>query len=209
MQNRSSSSSRRALEQKTEELSQANRRLTLLTSVTNSLMLADMPRDHLKAMFATVAAEIGAKYYLNYSYDEAKPGYLTLESSAGLEPSQQVDFSRIEIGRSVFGRVAASRRPLVIENVDLRDDEPTALLRKLGATAYLGLPLWRTDICSARSASLRPASPDFQKPTWTAESAGRSMRGDARPRSSAREFAQERGAIPHGSRGRPRGHLGN
>jgi PAS domain S-box-containing protein len=133
--------SRRALERKTEELVQANRRLTLLTGVTNSLMLADMPRDHLKATFATVAAEIGAKYYFNYSYDEAKPGFLTLESSAGLEPSQQVDFQRVEIGRSIFGRVAASRRPLVIENVDLSDDEAISPLRKLGATAFLGVPL--------------------------------------------------------------------
>ena len=133
--------SRRALEQKNEELAQANRRLTLLTSVTNSLMLADMPQDHLKATFSTVATEIGAKYYFNYSYDEAKPGFLTLESSAGLEPSQEVDFRQIEIGRSIFGRVAVSRRPLVIESVDLDDDEPTAPLRKLGATAYLGVPL--------------------------------------------------------------------
>jgi PAS domain S-box-containing protein len=133
--------SRRALEQKTEELIQANRRLTLLTSVTNSLMLADVPQDHLKATFATVAAQIGAKYHFNYSYDEAKPGFLTLESSAGLEPSQETDFHRIEIGRSILGRVAAHRRPLVIENVDLCDDEPTASLRKLGATAYVGVPL--------------------------------------------------------------------
>jgi PAS domain S-box-containing protein len=133
--------SRQALEQKTEELSQANRRLTLLTSVTNSLMLADMPQDRLKSTFATVAAEIGAKYYFNYSYDEAKPAFLTLESSAGLEPSHQADFHRVEIGRSIFGRVAASRRPLVIENVDSSDDEPTAPLRKLGVTAFVGVPL--------------------------------------------------------------------
>jgi PAS domain S-box-containing protein len=133
--------SRAALEQKTEELIQANRRLTLLTSVANSLMLGDAPQDHLKATFAKVAAEIGAKYYFNYSYDEAKPGLLTLESSGGLERSQEVDFHRIEIERSIFGRVAADRRPLVIENVDLSDDEPTAPLRDLGATAYVGVPL--------------------------------------------------------------------
>ena len=36
--------SKQALEQKTEELTRANRRLTLLTRVANNLMLADMPR---------------------------------------------------------------------------------------------------------------------------------------------------------------------
>ena len=75
--------SKQALEQKTEELTRANRRLTLLTRVANNLMLADMPRQHLKATFATVAAEIGANYFFNYSFDEAKPELLTLESSGG------------------------------------------------------------------------------------------------------------------------------
>jgi PAS domain S-box-containing protein len=133
--------SKQALEQKTEELTRAKRRLTLLTRVANNLMLADMPRQHLKATFATVAAEIGANYFFNYSFDEAKPELLTLESSGGLEPSQEADFRRIEIGRSVCGRVAESRRPLVVDNIHLRDDEPTAPLRRLGARAYMGVPL--------------------------------------------------------------------
>ena len=133
--------SKQALEQKTEELTRAKRRLTLLTRVANNLMLADMPRHHLKATFATVAAEIGANYFFNYSFDEAKPELLTLESSGGLEPSQEADFRRIEIGRSVCGRVAESRRPLVVENIHLLDDELTAPLRRLGAHAYMGVPL--------------------------------------------------------------------
>lgn len=133
--------SKQALEQKTEELTRVNRRLTLLTRVANNLMLADMPRQHLKATFATVAAEIGANYFFNYNFDEAKPELLTLESSGGLEPSQETDFRRIEIGRSVCGRVAELRRPLVVENIHLRDDEPTAPLRRLGARAYVGVPL--------------------------------------------------------------------
>jgi len=133
--------SKQALEQKTEELIRANRRLTLLTRIANSFMLADSPQRNLKATFATVAAEIGAEYYFNFSFDETKPDFLTLESSGGLEPSQEIDFRRIEIGWFVCGRVAASRRPLVIENVHSSDDEPTAPLRMLGARAYAGVPL--------------------------------------------------------------------
>ena len=70
--------SKQALEQKTEELTRANRRLTLLTRVANNFMLADRPHEHLKAAFAMAAAEIGANYYFNYSFDDGKPGLLTL-----------------------------------------------------------------------------------------------------------------------------------
>ena len=133
--------SKQALERKTDELIQANRRLTLLTRVMNGFMLADRPKEHLSATLATVATEIAAKYYFNYSFDEAKPDFLELESSGGLAPAQEVDFRRIEIGRSACGKVAGSRRPLVIADVHLRDDEPTALLRMLEAKAYVGMPL--------------------------------------------------------------------
>ena len=64
--------SKQALEQKTEELTRTNRRLTLLTRVANNFMLADGRGEHLKAAFATAAAEIGANYYFNYSFDDGE-----------------------------------------------------------------------------------------------------------------------------------------
>jgi glutamate racemase len=54
--------SKEALEQKTEELVQANRRLTLLTRTANTLLLANTPHEHLKPAFDVAAEEIGARY---------------------------------------------------------------------------------------------------------------------------------------------------
>ena len=38
-------------------------------------------------------------------------------------------------------RVVTTREAVIVENILLRDDEPTAELRALGANAYVGYPL--------------------------------------------------------------------
>ena len=85
-------------EQKTEELSRVNRRLSLLNRVANRLILAETPREQLKAVFQDVAAEIGAKFYFHYSVDENNLDALTLEISGGLEPPQERPFGSRPIG---------------------------------------------------------------------------------------------------------------
>ena len=75
-----SSRSKEALERKTEELAQANRRLILLNQVANSLILGEMPQEQLKAAFDAVAQELGAEYYFNYRIDEKDPDILILGS---------------------------------------------------------------------------------------------------------------------------------
>ena len=59
-----------ALERKTEELAQANRRSTLLNRVANSLILGNASQEQLKSAFDAVAGELGAKVYFNYRVDE-------------------------------------------------------------------------------------------------------------------------------------------
>jgi PAS domain S-box-containing protein len=133
--------SKEALERKTGELLQSNRRLALMAQVANSLILADAPEDQLKAAFEAAAAEIGAEAYFNYRVDPREPGLLTLESSSGLEPTQERTLRQIHAGNFPSGLVATSRRPLAFDNVHRRGDELTASLRALGVKAYVGLPL--------------------------------------------------------------------
>jgi PAS domain S-box-containing protein len=133
--------SKESLERKTEELTRANRRLALMAQVANNLILSEAPPDHLKAAFHAIAAEIGADYYFNYRVDPNEPGILDLESSRGLDPEQQRSFRRIDCGKFPSGLVATSRRPVIFEDVQGRDDELTAFLRALGVKAYAGLPL--------------------------------------------------------------------
>ena len=133
--------SKQALERKTEELTRANRKLKLLKGVADGFMLDACSEERLKATFAAVAEEIGATYYFNHSFDDAKPDVLTLESAGGLEPLQEIAFRRIETARSLSGRIIVSRRPLVIDDLQSQDDENSAPLRLLGARAYAGMPL--------------------------------------------------------------------
>jgi PAS domain S-box-containing protein len=130
-----------ALERKTEELVQSNRRLALMAQVANNLILADEPQDHLKAAFTAAAAEIGADSYFHYSLDPNEPDILVLESSSGLDRAQKYALQRIRSENFPSGLVAISRRPVIFGNVHRRRDELTASLRGLGVKAYVGLPL--------------------------------------------------------------------
>ncbi len=133
--------SKQALERKTEELLQANGRLTLLARVAGDLILTDAPKEQLKAAFDTIAAEIGAEYYFNYNVVDGLPNALVLASSRGLDPRQEGMFRQVARALSLCGEVAESRRPLVLESAQLRDHDRAATLRALGVKSYVGLPL--------------------------------------------------------------------
>ncbi len=72
--------SNESLERRSAELVQANRRLSLLTRLANSFILAEPPRDRLGSAFQSVASEIGARFYFNYGLDADASTTLTLKS---------------------------------------------------------------------------------------------------------------------------------
>jgi PAS domain S-box-containing protein len=133
--------SNETLKQRSAELIQANRRLTLLTHVANSFILAEAPHESLQSAFNAVAGEIGARFYFNYELDSDASRTLTLKSSGGLGDAEESVFRRVPVGSSLCGLVAESREPVIAGDIQLRDDEMAASLKRLGVTAYVGLPL--------------------------------------------------------------------
>jgi PAS domain S-box-containing protein len=133
--------SKQALERKTEELLQANGRLTLLARVAGDLILADAPKEHLKAAFDSIAAEMEAEYYFHYNVADSAPNALLLVSSQGLHPRQEGALRQVARALSLCGQVAESRRPLVLESAQLHDHDRAATLRSLGVESYVGVPL--------------------------------------------------------------------
>ena len=86
------------LKQRSAELIQANRRLTLLTHVANSFILAEAPQESLQSAFKAVAGEIGARFYFNYELDGDASGTLALRSSGGLGDAEESAFRRVPVG---------------------------------------------------------------------------------------------------------------
>ena len=131
-------------ERSAEDLAQAKRRLILLNEVATGLMRSDAPREALKEAFVAVAREIGARYFLFYRVDDDEPGHLILEAAGGLEGGVEAA-SRIRIGENTSGGVAQRRAPLILENVNQRDDARSARLRARGVRAYAAFPLVARD----------------------------------------------------------------
>ena len=134
--------SKQALERKTEELLQANGRLSLLARVAGDLILADAPKERLTAAFDSIATAIGAEIYLNYNVADSAPNALVLESSRGLDPRQEGSFRQVARALSLCGEVADKRRPLILERAELDERERAASLRALDVQCYVGVPLW-------------------------------------------------------------------
>ncbi len=130
-----------ALQEKTEELAHLSRRLDLLTRVANSLILGDDPDGYLTTAFNAVAAEVGAEFFFNYHIDESDPLTLRLRASGGLDPAQQRAFRQIKLGQFLCGRVAQSRSPLIVDDIQRNDDAATAGVKAMGIQAYAGFPL--------------------------------------------------------------------
>ena len=85
--------SNEALERRSAELVQANRRLTLLTRMATSFILAEPPRESLRSAFQAVASEIGARFYFNYELDGEASMTLTLKSSGGSDKRTRPSFA--------------------------------------------------------------------------------------------------------------------
>lgn len=124
-----------------DDLIRSNRRLSLLSQVSNSFIVGDNPRQELSASFDVVADELGADFYFNYRTDDLYPGTLFLDSSRGPPPNETHPLSPILFGQYLCGQVAQTRRPLIVENIDTLEDDATSQVRSMGMKAYACLPL--------------------------------------------------------------------
>lgn len=130
-----------ALQGRSAELFQANRRLKLVMDVATNFLLAELPRESLASAFQAVAREINAQFHFNYEFDGDALKTLILKSSGGLGEGDEAGFRRVRVGASLCGLVAESREPVIAGDIQLRNDEMASSLKRLGVTAYIGFPL--------------------------------------------------------------------
>lgn len=124
-----------------DKLTARNSRLNLLARIASELILDKTPEERLEAVSTSIAQETGSEYYLNYLVDADLPTQLLLAASLGLNEEQQETFSKLQFGENLCGAVAATREPVVLENIDQLTDLSCSGIQSLGGRSYAGFPL--------------------------------------------------------------------
>lgn len=123
-----------------EFLQRRNKQLDLLARVSQLLILGSHSETELlHAVFSQVARTIGAEMYFNYQpYDDVS---MRLNTWEGLTDDEYARFETMRYGELLCGRVAVSRRPLIIEDIAHNAVEGSEAVRAAGYGAYVGVPL--------------------------------------------------------------------
>ncbi len=133
-----------ALRKSVEQLGHRNEQLTLLARVAQILFFSNKTEDELvTAVFDEVAAAIGAEMYFNYQPDDDVS--MRLCNWGGLTDDEQTLFETMRYGELLCGRVAATRKPIVVEDIAHTDAEGSETVKAAGYGAYAGFPLQSSD----------------------------------------------------------------
>lgn len=123
-----------------EGLRRRNAQLDLLARVSQFLIFnRHSEQETLTTVFSEVAAAIGAEMYLHYQpYDAVS---MRLCNWGGLTGDERTIFDTMRYGEQLCGRVAAWRKPIVIEDVAHTEHEGSEQVRAAGYGEYAGFPL--------------------------------------------------------------------
>ncbi len=114
--------------------------LRIFAKAASRLVLSDEPVELLGPLFEELARDLGVELYFNYMLGDA-PNTLVLESSTGLSSDDQKRYRQIEFGKLMCGTVAATRAPLLVEDLQRTNLAIGAELKAAGVQAYAGYPL--------------------------------------------------------------------
>ncbi len=133
-----------ALAAERERLRRQVERLRLLSDAAGRLLGGGSPETTYPALFEQVSAGLGLDTYFHYSVDPAGDS-LRLESWAGVPDETARAMGRLAFGEAVCGVVAATCRPIVLEDVQHSEHPRAAVLKPLGIRAYACHPLMAGD----------------------------------------------------------------
>jgi PAS domain S-box-containing protein len=115
-------------------------RLRFLWESANALLESDRPSEFLERIYERLAVLLGFDLYIHYA---AVPGseQLTLVECRGLTDEQCRSIRQLRFEQAICGQVAATRKFMVVEDVQASTDERTALIRSMGIGRYVSFPL--------------------------------------------------------------------
>lgn len=139
-----------ALRRQQAELRQA-RRIDVLAKASQALLTAKDPAAVLDPILSANADLLG--FDRSYTYDLLPDGrHLRLTHSLNSSEDVQKYLRRMPFGAPLCGIVAEQRRPLVLSNLQMSDDERFQTARGISLDAYAGFPIMsRGSLCGVIS----------------------------------------------------------
>ena len=127
------------LHRRSELLRQKTRTLYLIDKVMTLDNAATDPRKLIDGLLALVGDDMAAQR-CSLMLMAPEPGYLYLAAARGLAP-HIVEGSRIAIGEGVAGRVAASREPILVQDVEAAQAHPLLRDQYFTTGSFISFPL--------------------------------------------------------------------
>lgn len=129
-----------ALKEAEGALRERSQGLALLSDTAAQLLVDSNPHALLTKLFSRISELLSLDVYLQY---RLPPGadYLELVSSAGLNAQISSTLQRLSLENSVSGKVAITREPIVIEDIQNSRDEQASLVREIGLSFYVCNPM--------------------------------------------------------------------
>jgi hypothetical protein len=127
------------LHRRSEMLRQKTRTLYLIDKVLTLDNLSTDPRKLIDGLLALVGDDMQAQR-CSLMLLAPEPGYLYLAAARGLAP-HIVEGSRIAIGEGVAGRVAASREPILVQDVEAAQAHPLLRDQYFTTGSFISFPL--------------------------------------------------------------------
>jgi PAS domain S-box-containing protein len=125
-----------------QTLREHNERLKLLYETTSDLLSTQQPIALLDEVFQKLAKQIDLHFYFNFLAEEVEGRcVLRLAAYSGISPMVAATIRQLDLGQAVCGQVAVGRQPIVLDQATLANHAHANLLRRLGITAYAGLPM--------------------------------------------------------------------
>jgi PAS domain S-box-containing protein len=122
------------------ELKRQDEQLRLLGETAAVLLTSDQPDKLFRGVFEKVAASLSLDAYMSFVAGESD-GELTLESWAGLRATEVEALQGPGAGESLSRRVAETREPVAIADLQASQEHASTLERRFGFRAFAAFPL--------------------------------------------------------------------
>ncbi len=116
-----------------------NDRVGLLSEAAGHLLASDQPEEMVRGLFERVRNHIGVDAFINYV--AGGEDMLSLLSWGGIPDALAQSIGRLPFGEGICGLVAATRRPMIVSDLQHSSEPRAQIMRELGIRAVACNPL--------------------------------------------------------------------